>query len=554
MKLRKRERTQNGLFNRTIKNPLVQYAGILSYAILLIMRIPLSKTIGDAGVGLFAPAFEIFLLITLFTSYSMTGAMSAIIRYRVKREQYKSARKAFRAAFFMDLIVSVTVAVLIVVFSLFIADILILEPRSRMAVLAVAPVIVFAAFIGTFRGYFSGFGLGMLTAHSQYIESIVMIICALFFGEMSYTYGLKVSALKQNEAYSYAYGAMGAMLGVMLSQLITLIHLLVIFVVYSGTLRGKLGMDNSKRLETQYSLQRMIFANSFPIALIAILSNLFMIVDQRMFNYCMNKKNLGETRTALWGSYYGKFAVFIGVFTVFAILSVYTMTGKISNAYEREEYRVMRDRIGRAVRRLSITAFPIAIYLAALARAMLTSLYKGEVDTEVLWIQKGVIIIVLYGFCFFFAQILYKTHMLRELLLTTVVSLLAHTLIAYLFVQKALLGADGVIYALIAFFALYGGLNFFFVSRNLKYRQDWLGGIVFPAAAAGVSGVVVMIMSSLLLEPVGGALTMLIGILVGLFFYITFLMILKVIGEAELSRIPLGFFFIMLGRNIGVLR
>lgn len=554
MKLRKRERTQNGLFNRTIKNPLVQYAGILSYAILLIMRIPLSKTIGDAGVGLFAPAFEIFLLITLFTSYSMTGAMSAIIRYRVKREQYKSARKAFRAAFFMDLIVSVTAAVLIVVFSSFIADILILEPRSRMAVLAVAPVIVFAAFIGTFRGYFSGFGLGMLTAHSQYIESIVMIICALFFGEMSYTYGLKVSALKQNEAYSYAYGAMGAMLGVMLSQLITLIHLLVIFVVYSGTLRGKLGMDNSKRLETQYSLQRMIFANSFPIALIAILSNLFMIVDQRMFNYCMNKKNLGETRTALWGSYYGKFAVFIGVFTVFAILSVYTMTGKISNAYEREEYRVMRDRIGRAVRRLSITAFPIAIYLAALARAMLTSLYKGEVDTEVLWIQKGVIIIVLYGFCFFFAQILYKTHMLRELLLTTVVSLLAHTLIVYLFVQKALLGADGVIYALIAFFALYGGLNFFFVSRNLKYRQDWLGGIVFPAAAAGVSGVVVMIMSSLLLEPVGGALTMLIGILVGLFFYITFLMILKVIGEAELSRIPLGFFFIMLGRNIGVLR
>ena len=554
MKLRKRERTQNGLFNRTIKNPLVQYAGILSYAILLIMRIPLSKTIGDAGVGLFAPAFEIFLLITLFTSYSMTGAMSAIIRYRVKREQYKSARKAFRAAFFMDLIVSVTAAVLIVVFSSFIADILILEPRSRMAVLTVAPVIVFAAFIGTFRGYFSGFGLGMLTAHSQYIEGIVMIICAIFFGEMSYTYGLKVSALKQNETYSYAYGAMGAMLGVMLSQLITLIHLLVIFVVYSGTLRGKLGMDNSKRLETQYSLQRMIFANSFPIALIAILSNLFMIVDQRMFNYCMNKKNLGETRTALWGSYYGKFAVFIGVFTVFAILSVYTMTGKISNAYEREEYRVMRDRIGKAVRRLSITAFPIAIYLAALARAMLTSLYKGEVDTEVLWIQKGVIIIVLYGFCFFFAQILYKTHMLRELLLTTVVSLLAHTLIAYLFVQKALLGADGVIYALIAFFALYGGLNFFFVSRNLKYRQDWLGGIVFPAAAAGVSGVVVMIMSKLLLEPVGGALTVLIGILVGLFFYITFLMILKVIGEAELSRIPLGFFFIMLGRNIGVLR
>lgn len=115
------------------------------------------------------------------------------------------------------------------------------------------------------------------------------------------------------------------------------------------------------------------------------------------------------------------------------------------------------------------------------------------------------------------------------------------------------MGADGIVYALIVFFALYSGLDFFFISRNLKYRQDWIGGVVFPAVAAGVSGVVVMVVSRLLLEPLGGALTILIGILVGLFLYITFLMILKVIGEAELSRMPLGFFFIMLGRNIGVL-
>ena len=553
MKLRKREKSQSGSYNRTIRNPLVQYAGILSYAILLIMRVPLVRVIGDAGVGLFAPAFEIFFLVTLFTSYSMTGAMSSIIRYRVKREQYRSARAAFRAAFLLNSLISAALAVLIVIFSAFIADILVLEPLSRMAVLAVAPVIVFAAFIGTFRGYFNGFGLGMLTAHSQYIESIGMIICALFCGNMSYTYGLKVSALKQNEAYSYAYGALGAMLGVMLSQLITLIHLLVIYVVYSGTLRGKLGMDGSKRLETQYSLQRMVLVNSLPIAIITIFSNVFMLIDQRMFNYCMNKKDMGEIRTALWGSYYGKFAVVVGVCTVFAVLSIYTMTSKISNAYEREEYRVLRERIGKAVRRFSITAFPIAIYLAALAKAVFTCLYKGENTSEILWIQKGAVVVILYGFCFFSGQLLYKTHMLRELLLTTAVSVLMHILLAYLFVQKALLGADGIVYALIVFLALYGGANFFFVSRNLKYRQDWLGGVVFPAAAAGLSGVVVMIVSKLLLEPVGGALTILIGILAGLFFYITFLMILKVIGEVELSRIPLGFFFIMLGKNIGVL-
>lgn len=553
MRLRKREKFRGGFTGGTIKNPLTQCAGVLSYAIVLMMRIPLVRVIGDAGIGLFAPAFEIFFLVTLFTSYAMTGALSGIIRYRIKREQYTNAKKVFRSAFFMDLLVSAVIAVLIAVFSSTIADILVLESLSRMAVAASASAIIFAAFIGTFRGYINGYGLGVLTAHSQYVESISMIVCVMFVSRFCYDYGAKVAALKQTVALAYAYGAMGAMLGVMISQLVTILHLLIVYVIYSGTFRGKLGMDNSKRMETQYAMQRLVLDNSVPIALVVILSNLFMLIDQRMFNYCMNKTEMGEARTALWGSYYGKFAVLVGVGTALGILSIYNMTGRISNAFEREEYRVMRDRIGRAVRKLCIVSLPVAIYLAVLAKAAVTCLFEGEYDEVASWVQRGTAIIVLYGFCFLFAQLLYRLHMMRELLFTTLLSLFVHVLVAYLFVQKAYLGAYGIVYALIAFFAVYAALNFFFVSRNLKYRQEWIGGVVFPAAAAGVSGVVVGLVNRLLFEQLGGGLTILIGVLVGLFFYITFLMILKVIGEAELSRIPLGFFFIMLGKNIGVL-
>ena len=552
MRLRKKERPQGDFISRTIKNPLAQCAGVLSYAIILIMRIPLIETIGDTGVGLFAPAFELVFLITLFTSYGMTGAMSGIIRYRVKREQYRNAKRVLRAAVFLDLIIGVAAAVFIVIFSSVIANIFVLESLSRMAVMASATVLIFAAFIGTFRGYFNGYGLGMLTAHSQYLESIATVICVLFCSGLFYERGVKIAALKQSEALAYAYGAMGAMLGMMLSRIITTIHLLMMYVIYAGTLRGKLGMDNSKRMETQYYLQRMILENSVPIALVAIMSNVVMLVDQRMFNYCMNKLEMGETRTAQWGSFYGKFAVFVGVGAVIGVLGVYNMTGRIGGAYEREEYRAMRERIGRAVRKLSMVAFPAAIYMAVLASAV-ASLFIGENDELVSWLQRGTAIIVLYGFCFLFAQILYKTHMMRELLLTTLLSLLIHVLVAYLLVQRMYLGADGVIYSLIIFFAVYAALNFFFIGRNLKYRQEWIGGVIFPAAAAGVSGVVVGLVNAVLLEPLGAGLTILIGVLVGLFLYVTFLMILRVIGEAELSRMPLGFFFIMLGKNIGVL-
>ncbi len=553
MKLQKKQSSRGGLQNRTNRNPLIQYAGLLSYIILLAMRVPLSRVIGDAGIGLFAPAFEIFFLITLFTSYSMTGAMSGIIRYRVKREQHRNAKQVFRAAFFTNLFISAVLGALLFVFSAFVADILVLESLSRMAIIAVAPVLIVAALIGVFRGYFNGYGLGMLTAHSQYLEGIAMMACAMFGSNALYDYGVKVAALKQNVAYGYAYGALGAMLGVLASQLITMLYLLVIYVIYAGAMRGRFAMDSGKKAEPRFFAQRVLLAGSVPIALVSMCSNVFMLIDQRMFNYCMNKKEMGQSRTALWGSYYGKFAVLVGIGSALGVLSVYGMTGRIGSAYDREEYRTMRDRIGKAVKKLFIVASPVAVYLAALAHAVVACLYTGKNDTAAAWIQKGSVIIVLYGVTFLFGHLLYRMHMLKELFLSTAVGVLAHVLTAYLFVQKAYLGADGIIYALIIFFALYGGLNFFFLSRNLKYRQDWFNGVLFPAAAAVVSGIAVMLAERFLLEPVGAALTILIGIVAGLFFYITFLMILRVIGEAELSKMPLGFFFIMFGKNIGVL-
>lgn len=555
MKLQKRDNPRRKSVISGIRTPLIQSAGIISYIILLLMRIPLSRVIGEAGMGLFSPAFEIFILITFITSYSMTGAMSGTIRYRVRREQHKNAKKVLSAVLVMDILISVILAAILVLASSRIAEVLVLEDLSRMAILAAAPAIVLAAVIGTFRGYFNGYGMGTLTAHSQYIERISMIFCAMGCGGTLYAYGNKIAALRQRQEYSFAYGALGAMLGVVLSQVITMIYLLVIYLIYSGTLRRRMNEDNSKRGETQYAIQRTVLVNCLPMSVITIFTNVFMLADQRMFNYCMNKKveELGEIRTATWGVYYSKFAVLIGIGSALCFLSVSSMTGRIKNAHDREEYRIMRDRLGKAVSRLSLVAFPMAIYLAVLAGAVAACLFKGDTEEIVSWIQRGSIVIVLCSFSFFFAQLLFRLHMLWELFISVAASLLIHLLIAYLFVQKALLGAEGIIYAMIAYFAVFMVLNFLFLSRNLKYRQDWLAGVAFPLVAASISGAVVMLIGKFMLEPAGAAVTIIAGIVAGVFLDLTLLMILRVIGEEELSRMPLGFFFIMFGKNIGVL-
>lgn len=555
MRLQKRDNFRGNSVIAAIRTPLIQSAGILSYIILLLMRIPLSKTIGDVGMGLFAPAFEIFILLTFITSYGVTGAMSGMIRYRAKREQHRNAKKVFGAVLFMDLLISGVFAALLVFLSSRIADVLVLESLSRMAILAAAPAIILSAVNGTIRGYFNGYGLGTLTAHSQYIEKISMIFFALGCGSAFYTYGGKVSALLLRTEYSFAYGALGAMVGVAVSQAVTLVYLLVIYVIYAASLRSTIKADSGKRGESRYAIQRTVLLNCFPMAVVAIFTNVFMLIDQRFFNYCMNVRveELGEVRTAMWGAYYGKFTVLIGIGASVCLFGVSAMTGRIKNAYEREDYRIMRERLGKAICKLAMFAFPTAIYLAALAGAVVKTLFKGETEAVTGWIRKGSVMIVLCVFSFFFAQLLFRMRMFMELFISVAASLLVHVLLAYLFVQKALLGADGIIYALITYFAVFGALNFMFITRNLKYRQNWLSGVAFPAAAALISGLAVMLIGKFMLEPAGAAVTILTGIVAGVFLDLTMLMVLRVIGEEELSRIPLGFFFIMLGKNLRVL-
>lgn len=550
------------LMMKNLRNQVVMFAGIISYMIILFMRIPLANIIGDAGMGLFAPAFELYILSTLITSYSMSRAMSGLIRYRVKRERYRNAGKVFRAAFLLDLFISVAMAAALFFLATMIADILVLEHLSRMALLATAPTIIFAALIGSFRGYFNGYGLGVLVAHSHYIEKISMVICVLLCGNAFQNHGQNVAALLQSDAYAYAYGAQGAMFGVMASQLITTIYLLVIYAVYSVTLRGKLGLDNNKRLETQYSIQKMILSGLIPLSLITVLSNLFMLIDQRFFNYCMNMTGLGDARTRQWGGYYSRLAALLGLGAALGCMAVYSLTGKIGNAYDREEYRPMRERIGKAVRRLSIVTFPVTIYLAVLAEPFIRLTYGKRADSIaakevskmlVPGMHEGAIVVVLFGFSFLFGQILYKLNMVRELFFTVVIAFLVHIVAGYLLVHRLLLGMNGLMAALILMFGVYACLGFVAVSRRIRYRQDWFVGVVFPAIAAGGSGVVVFLLQMVLIEAAGDLITVCVALVAGVFVYIFLLMVLRVIGEAELSRMPLGFFFILLGKNLGIL-
>lgn len=541
---------------KNLKNRILLSSGIISYMLLLFMRIPLSRLIGDEGVGLFAPAFEVFILTTLVVSYGMSNAMAGIIRYRVKRERFRNAKKVFQTAFTMNLLLGTLMALFPLFLSSWVADVLVLEHLSRMAVLMAAPAVLLSALVGVFRGYFNGHGLGGLSAHNQYLEKIAMLAGALLCGRAFNGYGGKVAALLQVGTHTYAFGALGAMTGVMLSQVIALLHLLLLYVIYSGSLKGRPGQDSSRRNEGRFEVYRMLVINMVPLSVVAVFSNLFMIVDQRFFNYCMNVTEKGDLRTSLWGAYYGKFAVLVGMGAAFSCLFVHGMIGRIHSAYERGEYRAVQERMGKAVRAVSMAAFPTTIYLAVLAGPLSVCCYGktlSRTTTLTGWLQKGAVVVVLFAFSFLFGQLLYRTRMMWELFLVSVVSFVVHLLAAYFMTQRGHMGVEGLLCALILSFGIYMAGSFALLNRRIRYKPEWISGVVFPLAAAAVSGLIVYLLNRLLSSFAGAPLTILVALPLGLFFYILFLVLLRVIGEAELQEMPFGSMFLLIGRSIGIL-
>lgn len=528
------------------------YAGIITYMIGLAVRIPLSRMIGDTGLGLSAPAFELFTLAALFFSYGISRTMTGLIRYRIKRDQYRNAGKVFRTALQTTVLISLIIALVLFFGAGYISDVAVLEAMSKKAVMAAAPAAVLAALISVLRGYFNGNGFSPLVAYSLYLEKISMMIftllsCRLFFG-----YGKKAAALQQNEMVSYAYGALGMICGVAASQIITLVYLLFIYVIHTPTRKKLIAEDSGRRMEGSAEITAMLLGNGIPVAFISLFTNLFMLVDQRFFNYCMNKLDSAATRAQLWGSYYGKFAVLTGIGASIVCFAVHGHTGKIAASYDRKDYHMVRERIGTAAKNLCIVAFPAAIYLAVFAEAFVTGIYKGTDQEAVSLLRQGTAVIFFYGIAYLFGQIMLKTRMIKELLFSAAVSFALHFLLIYLLVRKALLGIDGVVYSVIAFVVVLAVLTFIFTARKVGYSQEWLYSFAFPAVSACLAGLVAMLLNKLLFALAGGLATILISLLVGTILYILLLMILRVLNEAELADMPLGSVWIAVGRMIGI--
>ena len=159
--------------NFLLQGSILAAAGILVRLIGLLYKIPMTRILGDEGIGYYNTAYEIYNIGLILSSYSLPLAVSKLIAGKEQEGRREDAKKVFHCGIFMGVVTGGLMSLFLIVCSDRIAAEIFNSPGSALPLRVMAPTILVFAVMGVFRGFFQGRGNMVPTSVSQVVEQLV---------------------------------------------------------------------------------------------------------------------------------------------------------------------------------------------------------------------------------------------------------------------------------------------------------------------------------------------------------------------------------------------
>lgn len=529
------------------RKDLFAVTGILANLCVLLMRIPLTHMIGENGVGYFSIANELFLVISCFCAYGLSEAVTVLVRYRIKREQYKSARKVVHGGLIMAFIIGGSLSILLSLFSQNVAEYGLKIPLAGLAISLMAPAIIFQLLTAVLKGFFQGSGSRIPSIHSKILEVILYVSGGLIGAALFYKHGIKVSALLQEEAYAGVYGAMGASVGILAASVLCFLHMLILYFMYRRVTASREIKEIQKNQDKGNHVLHMIIGTAIPYSLFAGIYQILPILDIGFFTRWAAD---GIDIATVLGKYYGKYMVIIGVLTGFFAFMGVDPVKRITHLIEREEYRLAREKMEKILHQYVVFIIPTVIFTAVFGENLLNSLFKGDHGTEAAWIMSGSILIVLGTLTTFFSNLLVRLRKMKYVILYEIAGLILHIVTVLVLLKGTDLGIMAIIIGNIVFLVVTVLAGYTLTAGIVQYKQEWVHSIAIPAVVAGISGLIGMLLNKVFLPHIGSFLSLLICLLTSVIVYIILLLVSRGLRQEELQDMPGGEALIWISKRL----
>lgn len=525
--------------NFIVQGGILAMAGVIARLIGLIYRVPMQRTIGDAGMGYYSAAFQIYSLMLIISSYSLPVAVSKLIAGYTARDEYKNAKRIYNCSMLFACFTGGITCLIVFFCADFLAG-LIKLPKSAIALRILAPTLLVVAIMGVMRGFFQGNGSMVPTATSQLVEQIINAIVSVVAAKFLFDYGLGVSGLLRDDDYAAAYGAAGGTLGTSAGALAGLICLIIVYLISKRDFNYRVRHDENRHSDT---FGRMLFAlilTVLPVLLSTTVYNLSDILDQGIFNYVMDTKGLSEVKAEHWGIFSTKYKVLTNVPVALASAVCSSMMPSLTGCIRREEYKIARRKVSLAMRFTMILSIPCAVGLAVLGKPIISTLFQGEVDIPATMLKIGSIAVVFYSMSTLSNGVLQGIDKLNIPVRNAAIALVLHVGILYFMLDVFNMGLYGVVISCVLFALIMCILNWLAIRKYLNYQQEIVRTFVIPTVSSIFMGLVAWLSNFLISKALSSLISLAISIALSVCVYFVLLIKLKGVKEKEIRSFPGG--------------
>ncbi len=492
-----------------MQGAILAIAGIITRLIGIAYRIPVTNILGEEGQGYYGSAFSIYNIALLLTSYSLPLAVSKLVSARVAKGERKNAFRIFKGALIFALVVGSAVAIVVFVFSDFIAEHIMSLKLSAYALRVLAPGLLIVAVMGVIRGFFQGMGTMVPTAISQILEQIVNAIVSIIGASYLLQMGREAAMSQGDSSVAYAYGAAGGTLGTVSGAAFGLLFLIVLFRLFYPTFKRQMLRDHKKKTERYGRIYKVLLLTIAPVILSSAIYNINETIDIGVFSNVMTAQGHSQQNiAALLGRFSGHYNVMIhipvAVANALGASLIPSLTGTIANGGTKKQ---IHGKINMVIRSTMMIAIPSFIGFLVLAKPMLSLLFSGDMTLSARMLQLGAITTVFFCLSTVTNAILQGLNKMTTPVKHAAVSLVIHLIGVFIMLVMFKWSIFALVAGNIIFSLSMCILNAKALRRAVSYRQEIGRTFVIPSIAAVIMGVVAyaIYMLSMLIVPNGAA-------------------------------------------------
>ena len=420
----------------TISMVIVKVFGLLNKIVLVrIFTACGVDGMASFGMGLYANAYELFVVIFTVATGGLPIAISRLVSENMTQKRYKDVRQIHKISVPFFTILGLVCFVIVFGASIPYSQFVIKSPYAIYGMMALSPTVFFGCLASAYRGYYEGQRNMTPTAVSEIIEAVVKLVVgsALAWGILAW--GLSSNAAThsflwmhfQNEDEAVhtilALSVAGAISGISLSSMISWLYYFLKFRIQGDGI-PKEYLENSIDAREKRETFMTIIKTALPIAGGTLVMSLGSWVDSIIIqNVLLNLAHThGHELQAQYGMFYGHEAFggkhvtihtnlwgcYSNALTLMQLVTAVTQVfgssamPNVTSAWTKGDKNELRRSINTVLKMTMMFTLPMSFGLCVLAHPIMALVYGGSPEI----VQIGGNVLMVMGITTIFTAII----------------------------------------------------------------------------------------------------------------------------------------------------